>query len=261
MRAVWRLRVAAAVDFDRPTQPPPAFLARLARLPSGRERSNGRTARECSVTECPSITAPACAVPPVLALVGVLGVVSSDGRPPRKKAYGGGALARDSRLDGAVLLVCAAADAGVVTAPQASVAILRLVDGGAFRAGCPGVGSLAADRSLIVRSWPHVAMRITCSAAVMLLTMRIEEYSVMVRADGDEFLFPAIGGHLESAGSRATWRPGETITVQLPISPVPEGARLQAFLVLVQSVDTPRRADGEKELLRAAFEKISKARQ
>ena len=89
----------------------------------------------------------------------------------------------------------------------------------------------------------------------------IEEYSVTVRADDDEFLFPTIGGHLESPESRTTWRPGETITVQLPISPVPEGARLQAFIVLIQSVDTPRRADGEKELLRAAFERISKVRQ
>lgn len=86
-------------------------------------------------------------------------------------------------------------------------------------------------------------------------------YSVMLRSDSGGFLFPTIGGRLESPESRTTWRPGETITVQLPISPVPEGARLQAFLVLVQTVDTPRRADGEKGLLREAFEKISTVQQ
>lgn len=88
-------------------------------------------------------------------------------------------------------------------------------------------------------------------------TVVIEEYSVMIRPETREFFFPSLGGRLEPPGMTSTaWRPGQQITVRIPISPVPKDGALQGFLVLVQTDDTPRRAGGDSALLIRAFERL-----
>ena len=115
-----------------------------------------------------------------------------------------------------------------------------------------------ATLDLSDRSRPNLVFAMTnaSDAPIPRHTVVIEEYSMVLRTDGG-FLFPSLGGLLAPRGRPAQmWRPGETITVQIPISPVPKDGKLEAFLVLIQTVDTPRRAGGDERLLRSALEKL-----
>ena len=118
------------------------------------------------------------------------------------------------------------------------------------------LGAATLDLSDRSRATLVFAMTNATDAPIPRNTVVIEEYSVMVRPGG-EFVFPSIGGLLAPRGKPTQmWRPGETITVQIPISPVPKDGTLQAFLVLVQAGESPRRAGGDQRLLRTALETL-----
>lgn len=59
-------------------------------------------------------------------------------------------MGRVRRLGAGFLLVCSKADAGLATAPQAGVAVLRVVDGCAFRPFNRGVGPHETGLALAV---------------------------------------------------------------------------------------------------------------
>ncbi|HEU4890003.1 MAG TPA: hypothetical protein VFT47_00540 [Vicinamibacterales bacterium] len=118
------------------------------------------------------------------------------------------------------------------------------------------LGAATLDLSDPSRANLVFAMTNVSDAPIPKDTVVIEEYSVMLHPDVG-FLFPSLGGLLEPRGRPARpWRPGETITVRIPISPVPKDGTLQAFLVLVQTADTARRAGGDERLLRRALETL-----
>jgi hypothetical protein len=167
----------ASIETGLPTEPPEencGFGSTRDWLGyhAGREEPNGRTARGWHVTGCFCVTAPTRAIPSILALVELLGLVPFYSRPPGRDSHGVRRVARQSDMDAAVLLVWPATDAGVAATPEACVAVLRAVDGCACRAGCRGCRSLTVGRSLraVLRS---VAMSFDSTRARFPLPMSL----------------------------------------------------------------------------------------